>query len=154
MLAPVFKDVLRKANNLNASAVEEVCIGNVLQPGAGATTSRMGQFLGGIPHTTPLMSLNRQCSSGLQAVVTIANQIKSGEINCGIGGGVESMSLFNMMGAVNPEALSDQVYEHPEAQKCLMPMGITSENVAEKYGISRKQQDQMAYESHMKAARC
>lgn len=48
------------------------------------------------------------------------------------------MSLFNMMGAVNPEALSDLIYDHPEANKCLMPMGITSENVAEKYGISRK----------------
>ena len=98
----------------------------------------MGQFLAGIPHTTPLMAMNRQCSSGLQAVVTVANQIRSGEISCGIGGGVESMSLFNMMGAVNPDALSDLVYDHQEANKCLMPMGITSDNVAEKYGISRE----------------
>lgn len=58
--------------------------------------------------------------------------------------------MNNMM---NPEALSDQVFEHSEAQKCLMPMGITSENVAEKYGITRAQQDQMAFESHQKAAR-
>jgi acetyl-CoA acyltransferase 1 len=59
--------------------------------------------------------------------------------DCGIGGGVESMSMFSMMGQVNPDALSDLVYEHDEAQKCLMPMGITSENVAEKYGITRAQ---------------
>ena len=137
MLAPVLKDVLKKANNMDPSHIQEICIGNVLQPGAGSTTSRMGQFLAGIPHTTPLIGINRLCSSGLQAVATVANQIRSGEIECGIGGGVESMSMFNMMGQVNPDALSDLVYDHPEANKCLMPMGITSENVAEKYGISR-----------------
>lgn len=49
------------------------------------------------------------------------------------------MSLFSMMGQINPEALADEVYEHPEASKCLMPMGITSENVAEKFGITRAQ---------------
>lgn len=73
MLSVVLRDVLKKANNMDGSKVEEICIGNVLQPGAGATTSRMGQFLADIPHTTPLMSMNRQCSSGLQAVVTVAN---------------------------------------------------------------------------------
>jgi acetyl-CoA acyltransferase 1 len=98
MLAPVLKDVLVKANNMDAKHVQEICIGNVLQPGAGSTTSRMGQFLAGIPHTTPLIGINRLCSSGLQAVATVANQIKSGEIDCGIGGGVESMSMFSMMG--------------------------------------------------------
>lgn len=61
------------------------------------------------------------------------------------------MSMFAMTNMVDPSAVADAVFEHPEAQKCLMPMGITSENVAEKYGISRAQQDQMAYESHMKA---
>jgi len=111
----------------------------------------MGQFLAGYSHETPLIGINRLCSSGLQAVATVANQIKSGEIDCGIGGGVESMSMFSMMGQVNPDAISDLVYDHPEANKCLMPMGLTSENVAEQFGITRAQQDQMAYESHMKA---
>ena len=67
-------------------------------------------------------------------------------------GGVESMSNFDMMGQVDPAKLSDQVFEHEDAQKCLMGMGQTSENVAEKYGISRELQDKMAYESHQKAA--
>jgi acetyl-CoA acyltransferase 1 len=74
----------------------------------------------------------------LQAVATIANQIAAGEIEIGIGGGVESMSMYDMMSSVDPEKVADAVFEHPEAQKCLMPMGITSENVAEKYGISRE----------------
>ena len=65
MLAPVLKDVLRKANNLDPKLVEEIGIGNVCQPGAGATTSRMGQFLADIPETTPCYGINRLCSSGL-----------------------------------------------------------------------------------------
>ena len=59
---------------------------------------------------------------------------------------------FSMMAMVKKDVLSNAVHDHPEASKCMMPMGITSENVAEQYGISRKQQDQMAYESHFKAA--
>jgi len=70
----------------------------------------------------------------------------------GIGGGVESMSMFPMMAMVNVETIADAVFEHPEAQLCMMPMGITSENVAEKYGITREQMDAMAVESHRKAA--
>jgi acetyl-CoA acyltransferase 1 len=141
MLAPVLKDVLVKANNFDPKLVGEICIGNVLQPGAGSTTSRMAQFLAGIPHDVPLHGINRLCSSGLQAVATIANAIRAGEIDCGIGGGVESMSLFSMMGQVDPATLSEQVFEHDQANKCLLPMGLTSENVAEKYGITRAQQD-------------
>ena len=106
MLVPVFKDVLKKANNLDPSKIEEIVIGNVLQPGGGNTTARMGQFMAGIPHTTPLIAINRMCSSGLQAVVSIANQINSGEIDIGIGGGVESMAQFDMMGQVDPGKIS------------------------------------------------
>ena len=86
--------------------------------------------------------------------MNVAQEIMSNQIDIGIGGGVESMSLFNMMGAVDPNVLSDQVYEHPLASKCLMPMGLTSENIVAKYGITREAQDQMAVESHMKAAHC
>lgn len=152
MLTPVLKDVLKKANNLDPKLVEEICIGNVLQPGAGATSSRMAQFLAGIPDTTPLYAIDRLCSSGLQSVANIANQIRSNQIDIGIGGGVESMSMFAMTNMVDPNAVSEMVFEHPEANKCLMPMGITSENVIEKYGITRQQQDEMAVASHQKAA--
>lgn len=72
MLEPVLKDVVKKAG-IDAKLIEEVCIGNVVQPGAGAGSSRMAQLLADIPATTSLYSINRQCSSGLQAVATIAN---------------------------------------------------------------------------------
>jgi len=65
MLAPIMKDVLKKANNLDGKLVEEICIGNVLQPGAGCTSSRMAQLLADIPYTTPVYGVNRLCSSGL-----------------------------------------------------------------------------------------
>ena len=151
MLMHVFKDVLKKANNFDPAKVEEICIGNVLQPGAGFGTSRMSQLMAGIPHTTPLYSVNRLCSSGLQAAATIASQIKSGEINCGISGGVESMSLYDMNNLISAEALADDVFEHEEARKCLQGMGQTSDNVAERFNVSREKQDQMAVESHAKA---
>lgn len=115
MLAPVFKDVLKKAGNLDPKLVQEICIGNVLQPGSGATSSRMGQFLAGIPNSTPLYTIDRMCSSGLQAVACIANSIRAGEIDIGIGGGVESMSMFAMTNMVDPGALSDLVFENEEA---------------------------------------
>jgi len=114
-------------------------------------TSRMSQYIAGIPTEVPLHAINRQCSSGLQAVATVAANIKSGFYDMGIGAGVESMSVNNMMD-VAPKELNPQVFESQEAQDCMLPMGITSENVAAKYGITREQQDTMACESHAKAA--
>jgi acetyl-CoA acyltransferase 1 len=113
-------------------------------------SSRSAQFLAGISHSVPLYAVNRLCSSGLQAVATIANQIAAGEIEIGIGGGVESMSLCDLD---KDPTRAEAVYEHEEAKKTLMPLGITSENVAERYGISRLTQDTIAYESHRKAAK-
>lgn len=72
MLKPVMEDCLKKANNLDPKLVGEICIGNVLQGGSGAATSRMAQYLAGIPTETPLYVVNRMCSSGLQAVMNIA----------------------------------------------------------------------------------
>jgi len=83
--------------------------------------------------------------------MTVANQIRAGEIEIGIGGGVESMTNYDMMGQVNTDLLSDAVFENESAQKCMIGMGDTSENVIEKFGITRLQQDTMAFESHMKA---
>ena len=62
------------------------------------------------------------------------------------------MSMFDMMKVVDPSCIADSVFEHPEASKCLMPMGMTSENVVAKFGITREQMDKMAMESHQKAA--
>jgi acetyl-CoA acyltransferase 1 len=76
MLAPVMRDVIKKSG-IDAKLIEEICIGNVLQPGAGSTSSRMAQFLADIPDTTSLYAVDRLCSSGLQAVMNVAQQIAS-----------------------------------------------------------------------------
>jgi len=70
--------------------------------------------------------------------MNVANQIRVGEIDIGIGGGVESMSLFSMQGVIDPETISELSFENEKAQKCMMSMGVTAENVAEKYGITRE----------------
>lgn len=88
-----------------------------------------------------MYTINRFCSSGLQAVATIADSIRAGTISIGIGGGFETMSNGAMMDQVNPDLLSEAVYENELASNCLMPMGITSENVASDFGITREQQD-------------
>jgi acetyl-CoA acyltransferase 1 len=96
MLEPVMKDCIKKANNIDPKLIGEICIGNVLQGGSGAASSRMGQFLAGIPESVPLYTVNRMCSSGLQAVMSIASQIAAKQIDIGMGGGVENMSMFSM----------------------------------------------------------
>ena len=151
MLTVVMKSVVKQAN-IPADTVNEIVIGNVLAPGACATQIRMASLMADIPYTASVQGINRQCSSGLQAVATIANAIKAGDIQVGIGGGVESMSNFNMQGAVDPNFLSEALFDHEAARNCLIPMGITSENVAKKYGITREQQDKFAAASHLKAA--
>jgi len=65
MVKVVLEDVLKKANNIQPKLIEEICIGNVLQPGAANSLCRMGQLMAGIPHDTPLFAINRMCSSGL-----------------------------------------------------------------------------------------
>ena len=78
MLAPVLKAII-KNSGIDPKLIEDVCIGNVVQPGAGAHISRMAMFLAGIPDTASLSAVNRQCSSGLQAVMNIANSIRAGQ---------------------------------------------------------------------------
>jgi len=133
--------------------VNDVVVGNTLQPGGGAFAARMALFLAGFPETTTCVAINRLCSSGLEACATIASKIHAGVIDIGIGAGVESMSLFDMNKTVDPELISEQVFDHEQARNCLMGMGQTSENVAEKFGISRDAQDKMAVDSHAKAGR-
>ena len=90
--------------------------------------------------------MNRQCSSGLTTVVQIANEISTGQIDIGIGAGVESMTMGYGAGAM-PSKISEEVSSFPEAADCLIPMGITSENVANEYGITRPVQDKFAARS-------
>uniref|UniRef100_A0A8C0XEX3 3-ketoacyl-CoA thiolase, peroxisomal n=1 Tax=Castor canadensis TaxID=51338 RepID=A0A8C0XEX3_CASCN len=112
VLTAVLQDVKLRPEQLG-----DISVGNVLQPGAGAIMARIAQFLSGIPETVPLSTVNRQCSSGLQAVANIAGGIRNGSYDIG------------------------------------MACGITSENVAEQFGISREKQDTFALASQQKAAR-
>lgn len=91
LLAGAFKALIERSK-IDPSKVEDVAVGSVLAPGGGATEFRAAALVAGFPETTAVKSLNRQCSSGLQAVVDVANQIKAGVIDIGVGAGVESMS--------------------------------------------------------------
>ena len=150
MLKPCLVAVAEQSG-LPKALVEDIVIGNVLNPGSAATQARMAGFMAGYPETTCVTGINRLCSSGLQAVATIANAIRAGQISCGIGGGFESMSNAVMADQINPNLLGDDVFDCELANNCLMPMGITSENVAAEFGVDRLSQDTLAFESHMKA---
>ncbi|WVO15999.1 hypothetical protein L204_103664 [Cryptococcus depauperatus] len=150
LLAAVFVETLKRSK-VNPAQIQDIAVGNVLPPGGGANVARMAQLFAGIPYTTPINTVNRQCSSGLTAVAQIANEIKSGEIDIGIGAGVEHMTAHYGAGVL-PEKMSDEVLSNPEAADCLVPMGITSENVAKHYNISRDVQDTFAANSFGKAA--
>jgi len=108
-------------------------------------------FLADMPFEVPVSAVNRQCSSGLQAVANIAANIKAGIIDVGLAGGVESMSLNSMGDGFDPNKMSKGIADNDMAAACLIPMGITSENVAEKWNISREKQDMFAARSHEKA---
>ena len=90
-MVPVLKAVLEQSN-LDPSKVEDVCIGNLLQIGSGVNQARMAMFMAGLPYTATVKAVNRQCSSGLEAVMSVAYAIMAHQIDLGIGGGVESMS--------------------------------------------------------------
>merc|ERR1719310_468631 len=147
LLAAVLGETVKRHPS---AKIGDIVVGNVLQGGAGALTSRMAQLCAGISEEVPLQAINRQCSSGLQAFATVAGQISAGIYDMGIAAGVESMSKGNMMDAA-PKEMNPAIFDCEAAQDCMIPMGITSENVAEKFGISREAQDALAVSSHNKA---
>ncbi|WFC94696.1 acetyl-CoA C-acyltransferase [Malassezia brasiliensis] len=149
ILGNVLKAVI-KQSGVDPKLIEDVAIGNVLPPGGGATSARQAALWAGIPDTAAVNTVNRQCSSGLATVNQIANEILTHQIDIGIGGGVESMTL-NYGAGVMPTKVSDAVMENEEAADCMLPMGITSENVAKKYNVTREKQDAFAAESFRRA---
>ncbi|KNE59470.1 acetyl-CoA C-acetyltransferase [Allomyces macrogynus ATCC 38327] len=149
LLAAVLKATIDKTK-IDPKLVEDIQVGNVLPPGGGATVARMAALYAGFPDTTALATVNRQCSSGLHAVAAIANAIATGQIDIGIGAGVESMTLGYGPLAM-PQSTSDKITAFEPAADCLLPMGITSENVAEHWKIPRAKQDALAAASHAKA---
>ena len=150
LLSTVLKGLVERTG-VDVSKVEDMIVGNCLQPGAGALIARAAQLMAGFPVTSTCAAVNRQCSSGIEACSIIASKVKSGVIDIGVGAGVESMSLFDMQGMVDPEKISDELFEHETARNCLQSMGMTSENVAEKYNLQRRKLDEFAAESQRRA---
>ncbi|ODV77190.1 peroxysomal 3-ketoacyl-CoA thiolase A [Suhomyces tanzawaensis NRRL Y-17324] len=148
ILTAFLKEFVKKTG-VDVNLIEDVAVGNVLNRSAGAFEHRGAALASGIPNTAAFVAINRQCSSGLMAVSDIANKIKTGEIDCGLAAGVESMS--SNYGPQSLPKVSEQLQNDPEMQKCLIPMGITNENVVKKHNIPRSKQDAFAAASYQKA---
>lgn len=144
----VIKNLLQRAPNLQPEQVDDVIMGCAFPEAAqGLNIARQAAALGGLPPSVPAATMNRFCSSGLQTIAQAAERIIVGAADVIIAGGIESMSLVPMGGYVsrlNP----DLVDNYPEIY---INMGITAENVAGKYDISREDQDAFAYRSHQRA---
>ncbi|KAJ1934968.1 3-ketoacyl-CoA thiolase with broad chain length specificity [Kickxella alabastrina] len=153
LLGTILRGLLERTR-IDPTLVDDICVGNVCPPGGGATTARMAALYAGFPNTTSVQTVNRQCSSGLQAVVHIAHAIQAGMIDVGIGAGVESMTQFyGPQHKLLPDTINDEVMEAPQVADCIIPMGLTSENVSAEFGIPRSKQDAFAALSHQRAAR-
>lgn len=139
--------------NIKADQVNDVLIGNVLAELGFAKTGRMALNAAGFPNTTTFHTVNRQCSSSLQAITHISHSILAGQIDVGLGGGVESMTRNYGTRAI-PVDVSPTLTGSPvqDAQDCVLPMLKTSENVASRYGIGRREQDEFAAESQRRAS--
>lgn len=149
ILVKLFKALWERLPNFDKSTIQDVVVGNVLNPGAGANEHRAAMLAADMPCEVPFLAVNRQCSSGLVAVNDVANKILSGQIECGLAAGVESMS-FNYGPQAAPK-ISKSVLKENHARDCLIPMGITNENVAEEYHITRDEMDIFAAGSYQKA---
>lgn len=127
-------------------------VGNVLQPGAAAMIARTAQLMAGFPVKTTAASINRLCSSGIESCAIIAGKIKSGIIDIGIGAGVESMSAYSLKEGRYPKSMGKDAFLHQKVRDMYIPDGITSENVSERFGQTRKDLDEFAVLSHKKAS--
>ncbi|KAK0250913.1 3-ketoacyl-CoA thiolase with broad chain length specificity [Friedmanniomyces endolithicus] len=148
LLHGAFKALIQRSG-IDPGLVEDIAVGNVLAPGGGATEFRAAALAAGFPDSVAVRALNRQCSSGLQACVDIANAISSGMIDIGIGAGVESMSSQYGPGAVTE--FSELLENHPAAANCKVSMGVLSEQMAKDRNVSRQDQDRFAVASYQKA---
>jgi len=148
LLTGAFKALIERSR-IDPKLVEDIAVGSVLPPGGGATEFRAAALAAGFPADTAVKSLNRQCSSGLSACADIANAIRAGMIDVGVGAGVESMSQQYGPGAVTE--FSEALQKHKAAAECRVPMGILSERMAKDRGVSRASQDAFAAKSYQKA---
>ena len=151
LMGHAIKEAISRAN-INANEVEDVHVGAALQQGStGGNIARQSAIRAGLPTSVPGMSIDRQCSSGLMTIASIAGRIRNGEINIGVAGGVESVSLvqnekMNTFRAKDPWNVSNR----PDLY---MSMLETAEVVAERYGVTREDQDKYAAKSHLRTAK-
>ncbi len=147
LAAIVINEVINRAG-IDKTEIEDVILGCAMPEGQmGMNLARIASLCAGLPVETSAMTVNRFCASGLEAIAIAAAKINSGSLDIAIAGGAESMSAVPM-GGFTPEINLRLVEEFPEAY---IPMGLTAENVIERYGITREAQDEFAYNSHMKA---
>jgi len=146
----VVRDLLSRVPQLKPADVEDLVLGCAMPEGEqGLNIARVVGLLGGLPEETPALTINRFCSSGLQAIAQAAERVAFGSIDVAVAGGVESMTMVPMTG--NKLSVSAEVMDRfPTAYT---PMGITAENVATRFGVARAAQDEFAARSHQKAAR-
>ena len=149
MLAHVLQSVVAQAPGIDVNRIDDAVIGCAMPEGEqGMNVARIGVLLAGLPDTVAAQTINRFCSSGLQAVALAADQIRLGNADLMLAGGTESMSMVPMMG--NKVALSPSVFNDDHVA-IAYGMGITAEKVAEEWKVSRDQQDAFALASHQKA---
>ena len=148
MMAAVIQDLLKRAAPLKPEELDDLVVGCAFPEGPqGMNMSRLIGFRAGLPVSVPTETINRFCSSGIQSIAHAAYAIMAGQIEAAIAGGVESMSMVPMTGyKFAPTPYLAQHY--PEA---FTNMGLTAENVADQYGISREDQDAFALRSHQRA---
>src|SRR2546428_3165941 len=146
--AAVIMEVLRRAPALNPNEVEDVILGCAMpEAEQGNNVARVASLGAGLPVTCAAMTINRFCSSGLQAIALASERIMAGSAEVIVAGGTESMSLIPMGGfhfSPNPYLME----HYPDTY---LSMGLTAENLALKYEITREQQDQFALRSHQRA---
>ena len=149
MLAHVLRSVVAQAPGIDVNRIDDAIIGCAMPEGEqGMNVARIGVLLAGLPNTVAAQTINRFCSSGLQAVALAADQIRMGNADLMLAGGTESMSMVPMMG--NKVALAPSVFRDDHVA-IAYGMGITAEKVAEEWKISREDQDAFALASHQKA---
>jgi acetyl-CoA acyltransferase len=148
LLGEVIRGLMKRVPQVKPELVDDVVIGCAMpEAEQGMNMARLSAILGGLPDEAAAMTINRFCSSGLQAIAIAAGHIGAGFTDVVVAGGVESMSMVPM-GGNKPSASPELMDQRPEAYT---PMGITAENVAKRFNVSRQEQDEFAYQSQMKA---
>ncbi len=151
LAALMVKAALERVPQLNPELIEDLLLGNAMPEGEqGMNLARNVGLLAGIPQTIGAVTTNRFCASGLETINTAALHIMAGNGEVYLAGGAESMSHVPM-GGFNP-SLNEKFFQ-PGMPQAYISMGITAENVAAKYGVSRKDQDEFAVASHQKATK-